>query len=154
MCQFLTRRMTYCQEQAIDYIKFHRPLVLKSWGLVRDTEIAEEELISGESGDTDSPEALTAFGQDLNSWDRVLFICPAKAGQIKKSSNAYFASLRWESYFGQEWIFVFQAVIKGLRKEDRMDGYLRKWPSGGGWMTRPGRRIEFIEFHRRIFSGT
>jgi hypothetical protein len=65
----------YYQEQEINYKKFHRPLVLKGRGLLRGTKIAEKDMISGESGDTDSPEVPVASGQNLNSCGRVLFVC-------------------------------------------------------------------------------
>jgi len=40
-----------------DEFHFHHPLVPPRARLVRDTEIAERKMISGESGDTDSPES-------------------------------------------------------------------------------------------------
>jgi hypothetical protein len=42
----------------------HRPLVLR--GLVRNSEIAEREFISGESGDTDSPEVPPAIVENYS----------------------------------------------------------------------------------------
>jgi len=53
----------------------HRPLVPPPAGLIRDAEIAKKRIISGESGDTDSPEASLAFSQKPNFRERILFVC-------------------------------------------------------------------------------
>jgi hypothetical protein len=42
-------------------------------------------MISGESGDTDSPEAFSAFGQESNFRESILFCLPASPGRQKKS---------------------------------------------------------------------
>ncbi|OGP72121.1 MAG: hypothetical protein A2W09_02605 [Deltaproteobacteria bacterium RBG_16_50_11] len=74
-------------------VKFYHPLVLGGQGLVRDTEVAESRIIFGESGDADSPKDPVAFGQKSNLPRRVLFVCPALAGQTKNSFSAFSVAL-------------------------------------------------------------
>ena len=61
--------------KGVKYFAFHHPLVPERRGLVWGTEITEWQVISGESGDDDSPEGLTPFGRRLDTWDRGLFVC-------------------------------------------------------------------------------
>jgi hypothetical protein len=67
---------------------------------VRDTEDAEEKVISVESGDGDSPEASRAFGQISNPWNRTLFY--VKATEVKRLRRAGIVEFQIFSRRGQQ----------------------------------------------------
>jgi len=63
MCFVGSQKSSGNKNNIEDQMSFHHPLALVGRGLVRGTEINEREIISGESGGTDSPEPLATFSR-------------------------------------------------------------------------------------------